>query len=425
MPARGQSHEQRASEPLKSGRTAAVRRRPSATDPGIRDGPFPQGAGSATEGAQTARARGKEESNGSKKKGRSSSSEETVESYSSDEGLGKEDESKVRRTAATKPGALLHSGLVMMQRHLGRQVEDFGAVDAVQAKGLAAAYLATALKPNAGSKLSFAALRELQSLGEAVDLLMRARVASAGDVLIQRFRAVEAASLEEGGLSVARHLEVLPEATVSTMSSGLWGLVMKTERARLRLRQVQWKRSPREEKEGPFARDQRWRSAAKKKKNLVQIGKEAGRTEDGGGPTPRGINSGTTRSELVRNDRARESEPCNRGRRSGSIGGVRGPEGLIVRRVPGQRLACPAASHGALAGWGNPFKAGTRTEQSCAAVVLRCREYLRSPSAKVGAESIPRTSWEEVLLPLFVGRSVSCRRNSQGNGRRAKSQGPG
>ena len=136
-----------------------------------------------------------------------------MESDSSDEGLGKEDESKVRRTAATKPGALLHSGLVMTQRHLGRQVEDCEAVDA------------------------------------------------AGDVLIQRFRAVEAASLEEGGWSVARHLEVLPEATVSTMSSGLRGVVMKAERARLRLRQGQWKRTPREEKEGPFARDQRWRIA--------------------------------------------------------------------------------------------------------------------------------------------------------------------
>ena len=114
----------------------------------------------------------------SKKKGRSSSSGQPVESCSSDEGLGREDESKVRRTAATKPGAPLHSGLVMMQRHLGRQVEDCEAVDAVQAK-----------------------------------------------------------CLEEGGWSVARHLEVLPEAAVSTMSSGLRGVVVKAERARLRLRQ--------------------------------------------------------------------------------------------------------------------------------------------------------------------------------------------
>ena len=42
MPARGQGQEQRASQQWKGRRTAAVRRRPSATDPGIRDGPFPQ-----------------------------------------------------------------------------------------------------------------------------------------------------------------------------------------------------------------------------------------------------------------------------------------------------------------------------------------------------------------------------------------------
>ena len=104
----------------------------------------------------------------------------------------------------------------------------------------------------------------MQSLAEAVDLLMRGRVASAGDVLIQRFRAVEAAALEEGRWSVARHLEVLPEVGVSTVPSGLRGVVISSERARRRLRQGQWKRSPRqhqEEKERPFARDQRWKSA--------------------------------------------------------------------------------------------------------------------------------------------------------------------
>ena len=90
---------------------------------------------------------------------------------STDEDLEREDDSKVRRTAATKPGALLHSGLIMMHRHLGRQVEVCESVDAVQAKGIAAAYLSTARKPNAGSRLGFRNVRELQSLAEAVDLL--------------------------------------------------------------------------------------------------------------------------------------------------------------------------------------------------------------------------------------------------------------
>ena len=53
---------------------------------------------------------------------------------------------------------------------------------------------------------------------------------------------------------------------------------------------------------------------SKKKKNPEQIGKEAGRTEDGRGATPRGISTGTTRPEEVRQDRARESETSSRGR---------------------------------------------------------------------------------------------------------------
>ena len=42
MPARGQERKRRTSQQWKSGRTAAVRRRPSATDLVMRDGPFPQ-----------------------------------------------------------------------------------------------------------------------------------------------------------------------------------------------------------------------------------------------------------------------------------------------------------------------------------------------------------------------------------------------
>ena len=45
------------------------------------------------------------------------------------------------------------------------------------------------------------------------------------------------------------------------MSSGLRGVVVKAERARLQMRQNQWKRSPLEEEARHLTRDQRWRSA--------------------------------------------------------------------------------------------------------------------------------------------------------------------
>ena len=79
------------------------------------------GSGESTEEMQQRdcgghEARGTKESEAAKTRRdeKSSSRGQTVESCSSDEGLGREDESKVRRTAATKPGALLHSGLIMM-----------------------------------------------------------------------------------------------------------------------------------------------------------------------------------------------------------------------------------------------------------------------------------------------------------------------
>ena len=224
------------------------------------------------------------------KRTRSSSSSQEMAAYSStDEDLEREDESKVRRIAGTKPGALLHSGLIMMHCHLGRQVEVCESVDAVQAKGVAAAHFSTALKPNAGSRLGFRNIRELQSLAEAVDLLMRGRVASAGDVLIQRFRAVEASALEEGRWSLARHLELLPDAGVSTVSSGLRGLVFKAERDYLRLSQSLRKRSPRErpqEEERFQTRHHRWRNAVEEEQPRAdrQRIREEGRMRGNGLP---------------------------------------------------------------------------------------------------------------------------------------------
>ena len=38
--------------------------------------------------------------------------------------------------------------------------------------------------------------------------------------------------------------------------------------------------------------------------------------------------------------------------------------------------------HGNPGGWGNPFRAKTRSEECCAAALLRYREYLTSPSGR-------------------------------------------
>ena len=55
-------------------------------------------------------------------------------------------------------------------------------------------------------------------------------------------------------------------------------------------------------------------------------------------------------------------------------------------------------SHGNPGGWRNPFKAEARTEQSRAAVVLRYRENLRSPSGR----------WVRYRLHELVGKKCFC-----------------
>ena len=139
------------------------------------------------------------------------------------------------------------------------------------------------------------------------------------------------------------------------------------------------------------------------KKNPEQIGKEAGRTEYGRerGATPRGISSGTTRPEEVRKARARDSETSSRGRRSGSIGGVRAQraslaEGHLGKELPPHSVYMGRSwgSHDNPGGWRNPFTAETWTEQSRAAVVLRYREYLGSPSGR----------WVRYRLHELVGK---------------------
>ena len=72
--------------------------------------------------------------------------------------------------------------------------------------------------------------RELQTLAEALDALASGRLPRVGDVLMQRFKALEA-SVTEGGWSVARRLELLPEAGVGLASLAERQAAAKSERA--------------------------------------------------------------------------------------------------------------------------------------------------------------------------------------------------
>ena len=71
---------------------------------------------------------------------------------------------------------------------------------------------------------------------------------TAMDIIGQRFRAVETSVLEEGGWGVARHLEVVPETRVSSVTPGLRATVAAAER------QSRWRGSSMRTQEGVSAR---------------------------------------------------------------------------------------------------------------------------------------------------------------------------
>ena len=161
-----------------------------------------------------------------------SSSEAGTES---DDEYGLALDTKVRRLAVQRPGALVLSTLRMMIRQVGDDHSQDEAAAAVQFRGLAGAYLTRVLAPQAGVRLAVRAERELRTLAEAMDGLMAGKVQVVLDLLAQRFRAVETSIQSEGGWTLARHLEVIPETKASTVTSGLRAVMRDAERRAMRL----------------------------------------------------------------------------------------------------------------------------------------------------------------------------------------------
>ena len=96
-------------------------------------------------------------------------------------------------------------------------------------------YLTAVLLPAQGTAIGPRSERELRTLAMAIDLILEGNIARALDVLSQRFKAVESAS-GEGGWSVSRHLELLPEGRVTSVSAKEREAMQRQENAEMRLR---------------------------------------------------------------------------------------------------------------------------------------------------------------------------------------------
>jgi hypothetical protein len=99
-------------------------------------------------------------------------------------------------------------------------------------------YLTTALIPGASAANQYVGRgtqRELRTLSEAIDAMIRGEAAHAGDILMQRFRAIET-SISDGHWSLAQHLELIPEATVCSIPLGMRTELIREENRRSKFR---------------------------------------------------------------------------------------------------------------------------------------------------------------------------------------------
>ena len=151
---------------------------------------------------------------------RCSSSSSRSSSRSKSPGDGKDLVDKARR----RPGGLLKAGLKLMAGFLGGS---WGAGQAGEGterledvRRLVSTYLTTALHPSLGHTLPRRMERELRTVAEVLDCILNGRIPEAGDILMQRFRALETAATD-GTWELAKHMELIPDTRVSSVPMGM------------------------------------------------------------------------------------------------------------------------------------------------------------------------------------------------------------
>ena len=110
-----------------------------------------------------------------------------------------------RRLAKQKPGVLLMRALKLMREQVTSLT---GEDDADELSPICVRFFLSVFLPNY-RHLNESVLREVRTLCEALDGLLRGRTMEIGDLLAMRLKAVMLAA-QEGSWSVAKHLELLP-----------------------------------------------------------------------------------------------------------------------------------------------------------------------------------------------------------------------
>ena len=104
----------------------------------------------------------------------------------------------------------------------------------IDVANLASKYYA-ALRAEAREKINPGQHAELRTLAEALDSLWAGQLGRAGDILAQRFRAVEANSVERIGWLRARFIEALPPSQITSVPVAMRAEIDKQARSEFKL----------------------------------------------------------------------------------------------------------------------------------------------------------------------------------------------
>ena len=119
---------------------------------------------------------------------------------------------------------------------VGRQGESSEATEELAA--LFTPYLTSVLLPSLTEKPSLRNSRELLTLASTLDALISGDLEAVGDFLVTRFQAVETAT-QDGNWALAKHLELIGDSKVSSVTPGLREEAIKQEAKETRLRRLE------------------------------------------------------------------------------------------------------------------------------------------------------------------------------------------
>ena len=139
------------------------------------------------------------------------------------------------RLAQKHPGRLLKSGLMEMTRYLADRAGDEGEGTWHSRKAMAYVSQVMLNQGAGGQGVGLRNQREAITLATCLDHLTSGRLASLGDVLIQRLKALEAAMADQNWQS-ARHMELIPPQSAALATTGEKDQASKVELRMLKLK---------------------------------------------------------------------------------------------------------------------------------------------------------------------------------------------